>query len=40
MDQNEYDDYLRRTRRKYWVCVAAGIPFALVVGYFLVRAIR
>jgi hypothetical protein len=40
MDLDEYDGYLRRTRRKYWVWVVAGIPFALVLGYLLLRAIR
>jgi hypothetical protein len=40
MDLDEYDSYLRRTRRLYWACVAAGIPFAVVLGYLLLRATR
>jgi hypothetical protein len=40
MDRNEHDEYMRRWRRKFWAMVAAGIPFGLVLGYYLLRATR
>ena len=43
MKQSEYDEAVRRSersRRKFWLMVWAGIPFGLVLGYYLLQWTR